>query len=70
MDEYLSIKEFAVLVKVHHNTVRRAIKTGRLQAFKIGNKCYRIPKSEIGRIALFDLKDMVEKIIEHKQLGK
>ena len=68
MEEYLSIKEFAVLLKLHQNTVRRAIKAGKLQAFRIGNKCYRIPKSEIGKIVLFDLKNMVEKIIEEKRI--
>lgn len=69
MEEYLSIKEFAKLVNVHENTIRRSIKKGRLQAFRIGvgQSIFRIPRSEIGRIALFDMKDMVEKIIESQK---
>lgn len=68
---YLSIKEFAQKLGVHTNTVRRAIKSGRLQGFKVGagKSVYRIPSSEINRIALFDMEDMVEKIIE-KRLQK
>ncbi len=66
---YYSIKEFAKLLGVHHNTVRRSIKCGRLSAFKIGSgkkAIYRIPHSEIDRIALFDMKEMVEKIIQER----
>lgn len=67
--EFHSIKEFAVLLRIHPNTVRRAIKSGRINAFKVGSgkrSTYRIPKSEINRIALFDLEAIIEKMIERK----
>jgi excisionase family DNA binding protein len=67
MEEYLTIKEFAGLLSIHPNTVRRSIKNGKLQCVRIGTgerAGYRIPRSEISRIALFDLKDMVKKILD------
>lgn len=67
--EYLSAKEFASLIRVHYNTVIRSIKVGKLNAVRIGygkKAAYRIPVSEIHRIALYDLEDLVSKIIEEK----
>lgn len=69
MEEYMSIKEFAAMMKMHPNSIRRSIKNGKLQAVRVGfggHPAYRIPKSEISRIALFDLKDMVNAIMEEK----
>ena len=37
-DEFYTIEEVAQMLKVHHTTIRRAIKNGRLKAFKIGKK--------------------------------
>jgi excisionase family DNA binding protein len=68
-DEYISVKEFAVKMRLHYNTVIRAIKSGRLNAVRIGSgkkAAYRISLSEINRIALFDLEELVSKIIEEK----
>lgn len=68
--EYLSVKEFACLMSVHYNTVIRSIKSGRISAVRLGcgkRSCYRIHKSETNRIALFDMKEMIEKIIEEKE---
>jgi excisionase family DNA binding protein len=67
--EFLSIKEFAGKVGVHPNTVRRAIKNGRLMACDIGsgNKhIYRIARTEIERIALLNLKGIVDKMVEER----
>lgn len=67
--DFLSIKEFAAKVGVHPMTIRRAIKRGRITAIKIGgNKysCYRIAKSEIERIALFDLEEIVREMVEKR----
>lgn len=69
-EEYLSIIEFSKKLHVHPNTIRRLIKKGRIQALKLcsGKKCtYRIAESEVGRIAMFDLEDMIEKIIENRE---
>ena len=67
--EFLSIKEFAVLINVHPNTVRRSIKKGVLNAFRIGKGAkavYRIPRVEINRLAFAHLEEMIEKIIDKK----
>ncbi len=68
--EFLSVKEFAALVGVHYNTVIRAIRGGKLNAFRINDSrksSYRIARSEIHRIALFDLEELVSKIVEEKR---
>lgn len=70
--EYLSVKEFASLIGVHYSTVIRSIKSGRINAFRIGSgkkSTYRIARSEINRIALFDMEALVSKIIEEKIKG-
>ncbi len=67
---YFTIKEFAFRLEVHESTIRRLIKKGRLNAFRIGGGIksgYRIPASEIERIALFDMEQVIEKIIEKKK---
>lgn len=69
--EFLSVKEFANLIHVHYNTVIRAIKNGRLNAFRIGTgkrAVFRIARCEIHRIALMDMEEMVNKIIERKRV--
>jgi len=69
-DRFLSIKEFAAKMKVHHHTIRRAIVRGKIQAVNIGTgkrSIYRIPISEVGRIALFDLEEMINRIIEERK---
>jgi excisionase family DNA binding protein len=67
MEEYLSVKEFAGLIRVHPNTIRNSLKSGKLQFIRIGvgkKAAYRIAKSELSRVALFDLKHMVKKILD------
>jgi excisionase family DNA binding protein len=68
--EFFSVKEFAIKIGLHYNTIIRSIKAGRLNAFRIGpgkKAAYRIPATEIHRIALYDLEDLVSKIIEGKK---
>ena len=67
--DFLSIKEFAAKLGVHTDTIRRSIKRGRISAFKVGGikkSIYRIPKSETNRLALCDMEEMIEKIIEKR----
>jgi excisionase family DNA binding protein len=45
-DKFYTIYEVADILKVHHTTIRRAIKENRLQAFKIGTK-WLIKKDDI-----------------------
>jgi excisionase family DNA binding protein len=71
-NDFLSIKEFAFKVKVHPNTIRRSIKSGRLSAFKIGSgprAHYRIAATELNRIALVDMEEIIERIIEKRSKG-
>lgn len=63
---YYTVKEFAIKIQVHPNTIRRAIRNGRISAFKVGlgkKSSYRIPYSETERIALFDLDKLIKEII-------
>ena len=46
--QVFSIKDAATILDVHPDTIRRAIKAGKLKAAKIG-KDYRIAKSELDR---------------------
>ena len=66
--DYLNIDEFAELVKVHPNTVRRAIKKGRIIAFKVG-RVYRIARYEITRMAEVNLEVYIEAEVK-KRLGE
>lgn len=59
--EFLSIKEVAVIFGVHQVTIRRAIKKGFIIALRVGNGCrspYRISRKSIEAIHLSIIKDM------------
>lgn len=68
-DDFLSIKDFAKWLKVHPNTIRRAIKNGRITAFRVGKgkmSIYRIARSEVTRMAEFDLLGIIEEEVEKR----
>ena len=46
MDEYLTTKQIARILKVHVITIRRWIQSGKLIAYKIGKEL-RIKKSDL-----------------------
>ena len=57
MPEFFSIKEFAIIMKVSEITIRRAIKCGRIMAFKVGspkNGVVRIHEGQIKRLMIID----------------
>ena len=67
--EFYTIMEFADKLRIHPNTVRNAIKKGRIQAFRIGvgsRSDYRIAATEINRICEMDMMKLIEKMIEDK----
>ncbi len=61
--DFLSVLEFAKELQVHPNTIYKAIRKGRINAFRVsgGDKgAWRIPRAEITRIATLDFKLMKE----------
>lgn len=48
-DQYYTIYEVAKILKVHHTTIRRAIREDRLPATKIGTK-WLIKKEDISNL--------------------
>lgn len=67
MEDFYSIKEFAKKLKVHPDTIRRAIKSGRIHAFRAGSSSrgiYRIPSSEIHRMAEVDLQGTLKQMVD------
>lgn len=63
MNDLLSVKEFAAILRTHPSTIRRAIESGRIHAFRIGKgkkASFRIPKTEIERMMAFDLTELIE----------
>ncbi len=67
---FYSVKEFALKLNVHPNTIRNSIRTGRINAFKVGcgvKSNYRIPASEIQRMALIDFKKINNLIMPNEE---
>ena len=60
----LTVNEFAEKVKLCAHTIRKAIRTGRINAFRpgIGKKsAYRIPETEIDRLLVMTATKKMEK---------
>lgn len=58
---YLSVKEVSEIVGLHPNTIRKAIKNGKISSIRMGegkNSAFRIPRSELDRLAVVDLKNI------------
>lgn len=68
--DFLTIYEFCECLGIHYNTARKMIKSGRVSAIKMGvagkTSDYRIPTSELQRLAVVDLGGMVDKIVEDR----
>ena len=50
-DELLTVPETALRLKVNEETVRRWLREGQLVGRKIGKRQWRVPESEITRLA-------------------
>lgn len=69
---FFTVNEFAEKIRVHPNTVRRAIASGRIQAFRTGEgikSSYRIPNTEVERLCEMDMTKLIEGIVD-KRLGR
>ena len=67
--EYYSVQEFADFVGVHYNTIYKSIRKGHLEAIRMGsgkNASYRISHSEIQRLGLFNLEEIIDNLVEKK----
>lgn len=67
---FYTITEFAKILKVHPNTIRNGIKTGRIQAFRVGKgvkSSFRIPTSEINRMSTLDLERVLNNMIKDQK---
>ncbi len=67
--EYYKIDEFAEKIGVCYRTVYNGIKKGHIEAFKVGKgkgSHYRIAHTEIQRLGIFSLDEIIERIIEKK----
>lgn len=63
---YYRVKEFSELLDLHRNTVYQLISSGHINAFRAGRgkrSSFRIPVSEIERMALFNLKDYLNNFL-------
>jgi len=72
--DFYTVAEFAKKLGVHYNTIRRAIKNGKINVVTFGSdnkRIYRIPHTEIERILLFDMKKIFIDIVKQEmQNGK
>lgn len=67
--EFYTIKEFADKIRVHHNTVRKALKSGKIQGFRISDgkrAAYRISCDEVQRLCELDIAKLIAGIVEKK----
>lgn len=66
---FYTVYEFADKIRVHPNTIRRAIQKGRIQAFRTGSgikSSYRIPQTEAERLCELDMSKLIEHIVDRK----
>jgi excisionase family DNA binding protein len=63
---FFTVKQFAEKLRVCETTVRRAIKSGHVLAFRTGSgtrSCFRIPCSEFQRMSIENLKKILKEDI-------
>jgi len=67
--QFLSVQQFAKRLGKHPNSIYRAIWSNRISAIRIGqskNSTYRIPVSELERVGLIDLEEIINDMVEKK----
>jgi excisionase family DNA binding protein len=67
MSNFYTVKEFSQVLGLHTNTVYKGIREGKIIALRLTNgknAVYRIPKTELERIAIVDLKKVYETLEE------
>jgi excisionase family DNA binding protein len=63
---YVTVAEFAQILRLHPNTIYKAIKEGKINAFRLGvgkGNAYRIPVSEMIRMSEQNMMDIHRKIL-------
>ena len=71
--DFYSIKEFAAKLGVSAQTIRRALKNGRIRGIRVGSTAhstFRIPNSEIERMGVFELESIVNRIVDKKIMDR
>lgn len=71
--EFVSIKEFAARIGMHPNSVRKAIKAGKLNAIRIGEgkqAAYRIPLTQLHILAIYNIEKVINALIDKKLESK
>ena len=71
--DFYTINEFAEKLSVHPNSVRKAVKSGRISAVRLSGTeraMYRISHSELGRLVAVDIDEMINKEIEKRETQK
>lgn len=67
LNSYLTVEEFAGILYIHPNTVLNGLKAGYYQGFRTGvgkRSSWRIPSSEVFRVAEFNTQGMIEEMVE------
>lgn len=65
--DYYTVRQFALLLDVSEKTIYQSIKKGRINAFRLGpseKSPYRISHSELQRMALCSLRQIMQQIGE------
>jgi excisionase family DNA binding protein len=69
---FYTVVEFAAFLRMSTKTILRAINKGKINAVNMGTKTkkwYRIPASELNRMAVCDFQEVVNKMVEEHVSG-
>lgn len=66
---FYTVSELAKVFRVHKNTIYHAVRSGKIQALRVGKgtrAVIRIPKIEAERMMAFDANVLIDNIVEEK----